>query len=135
MRGAPHSGFATLISRMSWRISSGVLGRPPRGLDFQRHQARNPARCHLDDGLRLEDFHRVQHLGSQLIEPRKHQAIDIADGNPLGRLTPQHIELITRYPVDYCSTLSLYSLQQEPRFEQPCTQDLRFTRVPRYRPI
>jgi hypothetical protein len=47
MRGAPHSGLATLISRMSWRISSGVLGRPPRGLDFQRHQARNPARCHL----------------------------------------------------------------------------------------
>jgi hypothetical protein len=46
MRGALHSGFATLISRMSWRISSGVLGRPPRGLDFQR-QARKPARCHL----------------------------------------------------------------------------------------
>jgi hypothetical protein len=47
MRGAPQSGFATLISRMSWRISSGVPGRPPRGLDFQRHQARKPARCHL----------------------------------------------------------------------------------------
>ena len=31
----------------------------------------------------------------------------------------------TQYPVDHCSTLSLYSLQQEPRFEQPCTQDLR----------
>jgi hypothetical protein len=55
MRGAPHRGFATLISRMSWRISSGVLGRPPRGLDFQRHQARNPARCHLMmvSGLRI----------------------------------------------------------------------------------
>jgi hypothetical protein len=36
MRGAPHSGFATLISRMSWRISSGVLGRPPRGLRIER---------------------------------------------------------------------------------------------------
>src|SRR4029077_6457479 len=47
MRGAPHSGFATLISRMSWRISPGARGRPPRVLDFQRHQARNPARCHL----------------------------------------------------------------------------------------
>jgi hypothetical protein len=47
-----------------------------------------------DDGLRLEDFHRVQHLGSQLIEPRKHQAIDIADGNPLWRPTSQHIELM-----------------------------------------
>jgi hypothetical protein len=57
MRGARHSGFATLISRMSWRISSGVL----------------------------EDFHRVQHVGSQVIEPRKHQAVDIADGYPLGR--------------------------------------------------
>jgi hypothetical protein len=27
-----------------------------------------------------------------VIEPRKHQAIDIADGYPLGRPTPQHIE-------------------------------------------
>jgi hypothetical protein len=49
-----------------------------------------------DDGLRLEDFHRVQHLGSQVIEPRKHQAIDIADGYPLGRPTPQHIELMPK---------------------------------------
>jgi hypothetical protein len=87
MRGAPHCGLATLISRMSWRTSSGVLGRPPRGLDFQRHQARNGA-MPSDDGLRLEDFHRVQHLGSQVIEPRKHQAIDIADGYPLWRPTP-----------------------------------------------
>jgi hypothetical protein len=30
---------------MSRRISSGVFGRPPGGLDFQRHQARKPARC------------------------------------------------------------------------------------------
>jgi hypothetical protein len=29
------------------------------------------------DGLRLEDFHRVQHLGSQMIEPCKRQVIDI----------------------------------------------------------
>jgi hypothetical protein len=31
-----------------------------------------------------------------VIEPRKHQAIDIADGNPLGRSTPQHIELMPK---------------------------------------
>ena len=49
-----------------------------------------------DDGLRLEDFHRIQHLGSQVIEPRKHQAIDIADGYPLGRPAPQHIELMPK---------------------------------------
>jgi hypothetical protein len=56
-----------------------------------------------DDGLRLEDFHRVQHLGSQVIEPRKHQAIDIADGYPLGRPTPQHIELMPK-GVGFCQT-------------------------------
>ena len=49
-----------------------------------------------DDRFRLEDFHRVQHLGSQAIEPRKHQAIDIGDGDPLGRSTPQHIELMPK---------------------------------------
>jgi hypothetical protein len=49
-----------------------------------------------DDGLRLEDFHRVQHLESEVIEPRKYQAIDIADGNPLRRPTPQHIELMPK---------------------------------------
>jgi RNA-directed DNA polymerase len=40
-----------------------------------------------DDGLRLEDFHRLQHLGSQVIEPRKHQAIYI-----LGALRPSQPE-------------------------------------------
>ena len=29
MRGAPQSGFEMLMLRMSCRISSGVLGRPP----------------------------------------------------------------------------------------------------------
>src|SRR6266567_931001 len=36
IRGAPHSGLATLMSRTSRRISSGIFGRPPRGLDLKR---------------------------------------------------------------------------------------------------
>src|SRR5262245_48261840 len=36
IRGASQSGFAALMSRMSWRMSVGVFGRPPRGRDFQR---------------------------------------------------------------------------------------------------
>ena len=31
-----HSGLAMLISRISRRISTGTIGRPPRRLDFQR---------------------------------------------------------------------------------------------------
>ena len=34
-----------LISRISRRISTGTVGRPPRRLDFQRQYDLNPARC------------------------------------------------------------------------------------------
>src|SRR6478609_9781166 len=44
-RGAPQSGLAILISRISSRISSGTVGRPPRCLDFQRQYDLKPARC------------------------------------------------------------------------------------------
>jgi hypothetical protein len=37
--------LAILISRISSRISSGTIGRPPRGRDFQRQYDLNPARC------------------------------------------------------------------------------------------
>jgi hypothetical protein len=36
MRGAPHSGFSTLIRRIKFRISIRTLGRPPRERDFHR---------------------------------------------------------------------------------------------------
>ena len=36
---------AMLISRISRRISSSTVGRPPRRPDFQRQYNRNPARC------------------------------------------------------------------------------------------
>src|SRR6202171_588764 len=54
-RGAPHSGFAMLISRISRRISAGTVGRPPRGRDFQRQYDLNPARGHrtMVSGFRI----------------------------------------------------------------------------------
>ena len=45
MRGAPQSGLARLISRISRRISGGTLGLPARRRDFQRQKERKPARC------------------------------------------------------------------------------------------
>src|SRR5580704_3013884 len=47
IRGAPHSGLAMLISRISRRISNGTVGLPPRAPDFHRQYKRKPARCHL----------------------------------------------------------------------------------------
>src|SRR5262249_19834755 len=45
IRGAPHNGFAMLMSRINWRSSSNTAGRPGRRLDFQRQYDRKPARC------------------------------------------------------------------------------------------
>ena len=45
IRGAPHSGLAILISRISRRIPAGTVGRPERGREFQRQYDLNPARC------------------------------------------------------------------------------------------
>src|SRR6202022_4847005 len=43
--GAPHNGLATLIWRISWRISTVTAGRPQRCFDFHRQYDLNPARC------------------------------------------------------------------------------------------
>ena len=43
--GRAQSGLARLMSRINLRYSSGTLGLPPRRLDFQRQNDRNPARC------------------------------------------------------------------------------------------
>ena len=45
MRGAPHSGFSTLIRRIKARSSALICGRPPNGRDFQHQYRRKPARC------------------------------------------------------------------------------------------
>src|SRR4029453_16401721 len=45
IRGAPHSGLAKLIVRISSRISTETTGRPGRRLDFQPQYDRKPARC------------------------------------------------------------------------------------------
>jgi hypothetical protein len=43
--GAPHSGLAMLIPRISRRISNGTVGRPQRCRVFQRQYDLKPARC------------------------------------------------------------------------------------------
>src|SRR4030081_176943 len=40
MRGAPQSGFSTLIRRINTRSSVSICGRPPCGRDFQRVAAK-----------------------------------------------------------------------------------------------
>ena len=45
MRGAPHNGFAWLISRIKWRISAAKFGLPGRRRDFRVQYQANARRC------------------------------------------------------------------------------------------
>src|ERR1700722_15393367 len=75
IRGAPHSGLAMLISRISRRISTATVGRPERGRDFQRQYDLNPAAVPFNHGLRLHDRQGAQHLRSQTIQAGEYQTV------------------------------------------------------------
>src|SRR6516164_136763 len=49
-----------------------------------------------DHRLRLEDFQCVQYSRSHTIEPRKHQAVNIAERQSFRRFAPQHVELVSK---------------------------------------
>src|ERR1700726_298364 len=49
-----------------------------------------------DHGLRPDDLQSVQHAGRQPIQPGKYQTVDAGEGQSLRRLTPQHVELMTK---------------------------------------
>src|SRR3977135_4378974 len=59
IRGAPHSGLAMLISRISLRISVGKVGRPPRCRDLQRQYDLKAGAVPSYDGLRLHNCQSV----------------------------------------------------------------------------
>src|SRR5271169_5242808 len=108
MRGAPQSGLAILMSRMSSRVPCGVPGRPPCGRDPAPIGSETGA-VPTDHRLRLEDFKRIEHLRSQTIEPGKYQAINVAESHSLGRSAMQHIELVSKEQD--------FSMQRSPRPE------------------
>ncbi len=62
MCGAPQSGFAQLISPMSLRRSTEILGLPTRLHDRQRQYARNPERCQrmIVSGLTIASASRIE---------------------------------------------------------------------------
>src|SRR4029077_12533934 len=67
----PHSGLATLISRISRRISTATVGRPERGRDFQRQYDLNPARCQRTTVSGFTIVSALTVLGAKRYSPTK----------------------------------------------------------------
>ena len=61
--------------------------------------------------LRPYNLQRVQHPGSQAIEPNKQQPVDAVEGHSLRRFAPQDIELVTKHKD--------FGFQRSARPEQP----------------
>jgi hypothetical protein len=74
----------TLISRMSWRMSTGVFSRPPHDREFPGQYGRKPARCQRSTVYGSRIFTASSTLGDAT-EPDKQQSIDVADGHSLRR--------------------------------------------------
>src|SRR6202043_638233 len=96
IRGAPHSGLARLMSRISRRISSGTIGLPPRVRDFHRQNKRKPARCQRMTVLRFDDHQGVQNARRNPIEAGKNEAIEVAEGESLRGFSSEHVELVAQ---------------------------------------
>jgi hypothetical protein len=111
IRGAPHSGLATLIWRVSWRISAGVVGRPPRGRDFHRQYARKPARCQ-----------RITVSGLTISErPTPQEPDDRAPANTRRStlLKETRVGDLRRSTLSWCRRTWISGFQCSPRLEQP----------------
>ena len=62
MRGAPQSGLARLISRISRRISGATLGLPAHRRDFPAPEGAEACAMPMDNSFRLHDREGVQNM-------------------------------------------------------------------------
>jgi hypothetical protein len=95
IRGAPHSGLAMLISRISRRSSAGTVGRPERGRDFGRQYDLNPARCQQTTVSGPTSVSALRVVGTKR-QPNKDQAIHGTKGQSLRQMTALDVKLMTK---------------------------------------
>src|SRR5258708_4545760 len=93
IRGAPHSGLAMLISRISSRISGVTVGRPPRRRDFHRQYDLNPARCHLITVSGFTIAKAPSTFGAKRYKPANIRRVKLPDGRRFGDWPPHHVRL------------------------------------------
>jgi hypothetical protein len=95
MRGAPHSGFARLISPMSVRSSAETFGLPTgfRSPAPIRPKA-NPMPA--DDRFRSDDRNRAQDGREPVIEPNEQQTIAIVQSWSLQQSPEEHVDLLSQ---------------------------------------
>jgi hypothetical protein len=83
-----------LISWISLRISSGTVGRPPRGRDFQRPVQTEARMVPFDYGPGPNNRKRIKNAREETIETNEHQSADSIEGLFLGGGSSQNNDLL-----------------------------------------
>src|SRR5262245_47353542 len=107
MRGAPHSGFSTLIRRINARSSVSICGRPPKEHDFQRQPAK-ASPMPPDERLWTNDRNGPQDRRKPSIQLDKEHAIAVRKLDAPMHYPAQHNHLVPeRSILGFKSTLRL----------------------------
>jgi hypothetical protein len=99
IRGAPHSGFARLISRINRRISGRYLRPSCARSRFPAPVGSEPCAVPTEHGVGLDDRQRVANIGEEPTEANEYQAIYAAEAKPPRGRPPQHIDLVAQHQV------------------------------------
>src|SRR5271169_6478756 len=95
IRGAPQSGFSTLIRRISMRKSVSICGGPPRRCDF--HAKPNTMPAH--QRLRLNDRKSIQDKRIPSMRLDEEPAIAIRQPDLATQVAPQYDQLMAEHHI------------------------------------
>jgi hypothetical protein len=97
MRGAPQSGLAMLISRITWRISAEALGQPPRDSRFPAPIGPKAGAMPADHGIGLDDLQGVKNARRQRVKTSEHHPVEAREHNTFRCPAAEHIHLVPEH--------------------------------------
>src|ERR1035441_9082818 len=101
MRGAPQSGFSTLIRRISTRSSVSICGRPPpRGRAITAKAGPMPTH----ESVGPDDCENLQDGRKPAIQLDKEPAVVVRELRPAAHLAPQNDQLMSKYRIQVGSS-------------------------------
>ncbi|SRR5258708_3325472 len=99
MRGAPQSGFSTLIERISLRSSASIWGRPPGRARLPTPVTVKARPMPTQERLGTDDRENLQNRRKPAIHLDKEPAVVVCEPDAAAQSTPQNNQLMSKYRI------------------------------------
>jgi hypothetical protein len=96
MRGAPHNGFASLMSRIKWRISAATVGLPGRRRDLRVQYHANASAVPSDHRIGANDVQTTAPTRPPSREQDPQQPVGAPEAQTRWRVLLENGELVTK---------------------------------------